>query len=307
MRYWWVNQNQTYKSEVPGGYLWSPKVKSNGQRSRSYDNMREVRPGDLVFCFADTYIKAVGTVTAQATTAPKPTEFGSVGDQWTDVGWYVEAAFEELGTGAFRPKDHMETLGPLLPPSYSPLQPNGNGNQWLYLAELEEPLALALGRLIGSEFSAIHRAAMAQVEDEAAQRALQARTDIDETERLQLIKARRGQGLFRTRVELIEPRCRLTGVSDRAHLRASHIKPWRLASDQEKLDGHNGLLLSPHVDHLFDRGFMSFEDGGAPLFSPRLPVDVREAWRLSVPPLVKPFTPVQAEYLQFHRDRIFRG
>ena len=60
VRYWWVNQNQTYRAEVSGGYLWSPKRNKNGARSQFYENMREVAPGDLVFSFRDTKIKAVG-------------------------------------------------------------------------------------------------------------------------------------------------------------------------------------------------------------------------------------------------------
>ena len=35
-------------------------------------------------------------------------------------------------------------------------------------------------------------------------------------------------------------------------------------SDKEKLDGCNGIMLSPQVDRLFDRGFISFEDDGDP-------------------------------------------
>ena len=60
MRYWWVNQNQTYRHEVPGNYLWSPKRNANGNRNPFYDFMREVAPGDVVLSFADTLIKAIG-------------------------------------------------------------------------------------------------------------------------------------------------------------------------------------------------------------------------------------------------------
>lgn len=48
MRYWWVNQNQTYRHEVPGGYMWSPKRKSNDHRNPHYDFMRIFSPGDLL-------------------------------------------------------------------------------------------------------------------------------------------------------------------------------------------------------------------------------------------------------------------
>ena len=60
MRYWWVNQNQTYHHEVQGGYLWSPKRNANGARNPFYESMREVAPGDLIFSFMDTRILAVG-------------------------------------------------------------------------------------------------------------------------------------------------------------------------------------------------------------------------------------------------------
>src|SRR3979411_1464360 len=70
MRYWWVNQNQTYRHEVPGRYLWSPKRKANGQANAFYDFMREVAPGDVVLSFADTRIKAIGIACSNAYEAP---------------------------------------------------------------------------------------------------------------------------------------------------------------------------------------------------------------------------------------------
>jgi hypothetical protein len=60
MRFWWVNQNQTFEAEVDGGYLWSPKRSKGDRFNIFYENMREISPGDLVFSFADTYIRAVG-------------------------------------------------------------------------------------------------------------------------------------------------------------------------------------------------------------------------------------------------------
>jgi hypothetical protein len=48
--------------------------------------------------------------------------------------------------------------------------------------------------------------------------------------------------------------------SSRWRLRANHIKPWRDANATERLSGENGLLLSPHIDHLFDQGYVSFSN-----------------------------------------------
>lgn len=74
------------------------------------------------------------------------------------------------------------------------------------------------------------------------------------TFREQLVRARRGQGVFRANVLLRENYCRVTPVNESRHLKLSHIKPWRHATDIERLDGANGLLLSPHIDHLFESG-----------------------------------------------------
>jgi len=81
MRYWWVNQNQTYRAEVRGSFMWSPKRNANGARNQFYENMRQVSPGDVVFSFCDTRIKAIGVVTGAAQTGPKP-DFGAAGANW---------------------------------------------------------------------------------------------------------------------------------------------------------------------------------------------------------------------------------
>ena len=98
--------------------------------------------------------------------------------------------------------------------------------------------------------------------DSATEEQIWQRANLSPCEKRQMINARMGQGIFRENVELIEKDCRVTGVLDRRHLRARHIKPWKFCNDREKLDGFNGLLLSPHIDHLFDRGHISFADNG---------------------------------------------
>lgn len=310
MTYWWVNQNQTYEHEVGGGYLWSPKTNQNGGRNQFYDNMTQVQQGDVVLSFCDTLIKAVGIATSPAESAPKPVEFGNAGAYWGNEGWLVQVQFSELSK-PLHPKSHMDVIGPTLPARYSPLQQNGNGNQGVYLAEIPQPMANALLRLLDGQVEAIvsstDTASHTDAADDAAEKQLNQRADIPETEKKQLIKARRGQGLFRARVELIEKSCRLTGVTQKSHLRASHIKPWRSCTDAEKLDGNNGLLLSPHVDHLFDRGFVSFSDAGDILISPKLPTVILERWSLNVNKNVGTFNPDQKSYLAHHRLHEFKG
>ena len=128
-------------------------------------------------------------------------------------------------------------------------------------------------------------------------------TAIPETEKQQIVLARCGQGRFRAAIR--DRTCRVTGLADEAFLIASHIKPWRYASNNERLDGENGLLLAPQVDLLFDRGFMSFADDGAIVTSPVLPRHVLDALRID-PATVgrRPLSLRQREYMAYHRERI---
>lgn len=127
------------------------------------------------------------------------------------------------------------------------------------------------------------------------------------TEKEQLVKSRRGQGLFRTRLEKIEHACRVTGVSNQALLIASHIKPWSESNNAERLDGNNGLLLSPHIDKLFDRGWITLTDAGDLLCAEPSIEQALQQWGVELPKNIGPFNPKQAEFLAYHRDEIFRA
>ena len=276
MRYWWVNQNQTFRHEIEGGYLWSPKRNKNGARNPFYETMREVAPGDLIFSFTDTKILAVGIAQSYCWESPKPLEFGTAGANWENIGWKVKVSFARLAN-VVRPKDHMGILRPLLPAKYSPLQPDGNGLQSVYLTEVPASFAGALMGLIGQEVEPIALVARdvspiptddLDVWESRLEQDLVNNIAIPETDRLAIVRARVGQGLFKERVGNIELKCRITGVENPAHLIASHCKPWRDSTNDERLNGENGLLLTPSIDHLFDRGFIGFEDNGTLIISP---------------------------------------
>jgi putative restriction endonuclease len=317
MRYWWVNQNQTYRHELGGGYLWSPKRNANGVRNPFYESMREVALGDLVFSFVDTRIAAIGIAESYCYESPKPEEFGGAGMNWEAIGWRLRVRFANL-VNRIRPKEHIELLRPLLPERYAPLQPNGNGIQSVYLTAIPEMLAEALIGLIGPEAVAVQAAAREadqtitatnadlEVWEHHIESELDRDTAIPMTEREALITARRGQGLFKERVMKIERRCRITGVDNPIHLRASHCKPWRDSDNAERLDGENGLLLTPSIDHLFDWGFISFKGDGALIISPVAHRASLE--RMGVPTAsdlnVGTFSPGQCRFLEYHRDAV---
>ena len=314
MHYWWVNQNQSYRHEIRGGYLWSPKRNANGARNPFYESMREVAPGDLIFSFADTRILAVGVAQSYCWESPRPEEFGTAGQNWENIGWRVAVAFTELAN-TIRPKDHIEILRPLLPGRYSPLQLNGNGIQSIYLTELPATLAETLIGLIGDEVAPIAVAAR-DVKPVSAddldfwERRLEQQLivgpTVAETDRLALIRARKGQGLFKERVSEIESKCRITGVTNPVHLIASHCKPWRDATNEERLNGENGLLLTPSIDHLFDRGFIGFEDNGRLIISPVAHRPSLERMGIHTADVVNVggFTSGQKQFLDFHRNAV---
>ena len=111
---------------------------------------------------------------------------------------------------------------------------------------------------------------MKETLEDRVQNNILADTGLDMTVRQAVIQARRGQGTFRSNVEMIEQECRLTKITNPSLLIASHIKPWRSCDTAaERLDGMNGLLLTPDADLLFDRGFITFQDDGEVRVSPR--------------------------------------
>jgi hypothetical protein len=307
MRYWWVNQNQTYTTEVRGNFMWSPKTNANGARNPFYDFMREVAPGDIVFSFCNTRIKSLGVVTGAAQTAPKP-DFGSAGGNWSQEGWFVPVYYCALES-PIRPKDHITIVRPFLPDRYSPLQLSGDGLQGVYLTAVPDALANALIGLMGQPyFDALAViSGFPSAPDPEESDDITFGPDMGPTFRDQLVKARRGQGVFRSNVLLNEEYCRVTKVSDPKHLRASHIKPWRVSNDSERLSGFNGLLLSPHVDHLFDKGYISFSNNQELLIVPEVRANVLDRWGIDAGMRVGEFNREQQSFLDYHRADVFKG
>ena len=129
---------------------------------------------------------------------------------------------------------------------------------------------------------------------------------IGPTFREQIVIARRGQGVFRANVLLREEYCRVTRVREPRHLKASHIKPWRDATDTERLDGSNGLLLSPHIDHLFDQGYITFSGSQELVIVPEVREKLLDAWGIDEGVRVGEFSREQNAYLEYHRANVFR-
>ncbi len=131
-------------------------------------------------------------------------------------------------------------------------------------------------------------------------------TALTKTEKEAIIKSRIGQGAFRESLIKLWGGCSVTGLPNSSLLRASHVKPWRVCSNHERLDPTNGLLLHPVLDHLFDAGLISFHEVGRVILSRKLSeseialLHINRDWKLraNVVGLNK--------YLGYHREKVFK-
>jgi hypothetical protein len=277
--------------------------------------MKRIEPGDLVLAYSDKKIAHYGIATGRAVSSPKPQEFGKLGSYWSDDGWYVPVVWtaiepierDYVGREAERVFREFET----------PFSKNSTVKQSYLFRVSKEAVDFVLGLAkvpaskIMYESLTLEPAFFADesVLDGYVEEGILQNTEIDKTEKEAVILARRGQGRFRDNLSRVEHECRITGVQDQRLLIASHIKPWRsCASNFERLDGHNGLLLTPTMDRLFDRRYMTFENDGTVILSERISEEVYERIGLENGRKmnVGPFQSKQIEYLRFHRE-IFLG
>ncbi|CAB0151359.1 hypothetical protein PSI9734_01748 [Pseudidiomarina piscicola] len=128
-------------------------------------------------------------------------------------------------------------------------------------------------------------------------------SELTETTKLRLIQARLGQGLFRQRLlTQWNARCAVTGYSNISLLMASHIKPWSISTSAERLDPHNGLLLTPNLDKAFDLHFISFTNKGNILISDELGDYHSLGFDKDMKIAINDF---HSAYLAEHRERYF--
>ncbi|MEX1323502.1 MAG: HNH endonuclease signature motif containing protein, partial [Synechococcaceae cyanobacterium] len=214
---------------------------------------------------------------------------------------------------ALVPQTFFDLLQPLLPERHSPINTStGKGLQGVYLAGLSETLGLLLLKLIEDHADPAVRVRLVALAEEGEYTAsllddMQRLREVPScTERDALTKARLGEGLFRHRVAEREPACRVTGLARQEFLVASHIKPWRDCDNRERLDGANGLLLSPHVDKRFDRHWISFDSAGQLLCEHQAAREALRCWGIEGANLIRPFSREQEQFLSVHREVLRR-
>ena len=296
-KYWWVNHKKTY--------IWSPKKNKNNSRNRTYENLEKCLPGDIIYSYAFTKISCIGIIESKASTSFKPKEFGYTGQNWDREGWLVKVNWQPL-KNPFHPKEVFEQIKDHLPETHSPLNKLGNGSEGCYLGDINQTLGEMLMKFI-KELNNNVEIDMSFLEDEI-ERTKAYLEDIKACEKIEnitekeaLIKARLGHGQFRRDLEKIEPVCRVTGLENKEFLIASHIKSWKESNIYERLDGSNGLLLSPHVDKLFDRHWISFTKDGKLIWKSEKVKLTLEKWGIKECKILKPLSSKQESYMNYHR------
>ncbi|MGH7967539.1 MAG: HNH endonuclease [Limisphaerales bacterium] len=128
------------------------------------------------------------------------------------------------------------------------------------------------------------------------------------TEAERLVVQRVGQDVFRQGLmEYWEGRCAITGLAIPELLRASHIKPWAAcATDAERLDVYNGLLLAPHLDALFDQGFITVANDGKLIISTVLTPAARTTLGVTELGSRRVLITGHRAYLAWHQERVFK-
>lgn len=173
------------------------------------------------------------------------------------------------------------------------------------------PGAAQGARLVGSAnelLTLLHRARVLEraLPDALLTEYRQVTADIDATEALGWVRQRRGQALFRQGLfDYWGGRCAITGLDVPELLRASHAKPWKDATDAERLDVHNGLLLAAHLDAAYDQGLLTVHPDGSIELSRRLNQTAKALLGLTALPRVVGLNAAHAPFLAWHVERVF--
>lgn len=299
MNHYIVMQGLTYEADKEASLIWSSQVDKGGNTPHSWSRLKEVRENDRIFHCVKGKIVAVSVALADSLEGPNPLNK-------EEQGVLVKLEYYELEK-SLTIKKYFDELRPLMPVKYAPFKQNGDGNQG-YLYPCNEELAVKLLHII-SDMN------IYQVEEEQLELAIGTIVQkerntlipvITETEAAARRKMRVANEQFK---RLVAPhwnhKCALCGIELPELLRASHAKPWRECTAEERLDPYNGLLLCRNHDALYRNGFITFDGTGLIHISTRIPTinyaiyDIHSKMKVLREEQNKP-------YFRWHRKYIFK-
>lgn len=138
-------------------------------------------------------------------------------------------------------------------------------------------------------------------------RKIEGNKQIIQTEKEQIIQSRIGQGIFRNKLIEYWNGCSISGCSLLPVLVASHIKPWYVSDNEQRLDPFNGLLLQPNIDKLFDKGYITFDLKGNIQCSSFLDNNDRKLLGINKSMQLRKLEDMHKKYLMYHQENCFIG
>lgn len=296
MEFYWVNVGATINEVIEGNFLWAPensRTKSGKIKQLDHwDNVAKVKSGDVIFCCHDKKITHIALAEADAHAHDRPN--GRAFSTWGNVGNRVEVSLTELKVPIARDDISNDFILMYDSRCVPRIFTESGTLKQIYMASLPRDAGVYLLET-GDALAQFQDALLVQGSNGAR---------LSATTRDAIVKARVGQGRFRS--DLLRnwgSRCALTGLSNVDLLVASHIHPWSLSNNDERIDPNNGLLLAAHVDRLFDKGLISFDDEGKLLVSTSIGKADQDILALNRFPGLRRISDGHREFLRRHRRR----
>ncbi|KDR89075.1 hypothetical protein L903_27235 [Agrobacterium sp. JL28] len=269
MNIWWVNTGARFRAQINAGVLWCPnrtvlKNHKLGAPQWHWSTIRDVRPGEFILVGRDGYIEGIAIAkSAPISDSVRPESFPKA-DTWHSIGWSLPIEFirffqrvsrAEMIQGLFRYKAHR-----------SPFFVNKAGilkGKQVYFAPLPGADAPEFFERIRMALETQRPGELDRAVEAAAAGGKLAASGEKSTTKKAIIEARVGQGQFRqSLIDMWQGKCCATGLLEQKLLRASHIVAWAAATDKERLNPYNGLLLSAAFDAAFDAHLITLSSDG---------------------------------------------
>jgi len=296
MSFYWVNIGKSYKEVKDFNFLWAPAyaIGKNGKKkiNAGWEPVKEVKAGDVIFCNRDQNIIYVAVARKAAYPDKRPETRAFV--EWEEEGFRIDVDLTFVSPSVHI-SEFRDALIAIHNKACTPALFDRNGKvSQQYMVQIPPGAGALILSFIGD--------AEADVCDHVTERK-KGRLTQGGTREVSA-QARVGQGQFRDEVlALWKNSCPVTGLSNKELLTASHIVKWSLSNETEKIDPNNGFPLSPALDKLFDRGYVSFNDRGELLINSDA-VSERDLQCLGVAPnaRIKGLNSQQKSYLARHRE-----
>lgn len=289
-KFFWVNQGSTYAAERACSCLWAPEITASGSTLNHWESMTQIAPGDIVLNYVSGAIRSFAIAKSSSFDAPKPYAAGA---PYNFAQGGRQVLCEYFSIAPWLPIANITANAAWLTDLKSGTNPvlDASGKVNLkYLCEINQITAQGILALTGAPINPAI--------------ALPSKTMVKA-----LVAARIGQGPFRNALlAVFGGVCPITGLARPELLVASHIMPWSVGSDSERLDSNNGILLAAGIDSAFDKGLITFDASGALIVSP-LRFSAAELSLIgtrSMATLPATFLTVERiAYLQYHQTNVF--